>query len=153
MATNRRTNKNPLQSVADFLKKYWLVVVGVIFALPYIVKYMRSSQASVEANELAVLNADPVTQNQYLNQITTNTQIHQVAQDVYRYLGFAYSWYDPRSYYEQDEAAYLAITTVTVGGRVPLALIQSYSFISNGRNLQQDCIDALNENYYNLLHW
>lgn len=163
MAYRKKGGSSWYESTAEFLKKYWHVTMGVILAIlmgyPLLVRWMRSSEARdkiAEANaqnlELEAINKNPQLQLEALNEITTNTAIHDAAFSVYHHLGFKYPWWDVRSWSENDELAYLAITEVS-NGSVPNALVQCYHLISSGRSLRSDCEQVLDAEFYELLNW
>ena len=160
MAVRRRNSTTPSNNLMEFLKQYWYIFAGGILLYPMIVKYMRSTEANdkiaeTEANkaELEAINAHPDTQASALMAITTNTTIHQVALDVFHGLGFAYSWWNPRSWSENDKVVFLAIQGVTVGGKVPNTLVQCYYVVTSGRNLRNDCLQSLDDVYFKQLRF
>lgn len=162
-----RSNVESLwQSVIDFLKNNWLFILGAILVLPYLVSYLRkmeakdkSAEVEAQQTEFKAINMNPATQDAYINQnITTSAAIKDAAQAVYHHLGVKYSWYDPRHWSENDEAAFLAIAGVSSSMKVPQKLIEVYYFIScddvnDGRDLRSDCQALLDSEYYNKLIW
>lgn len=156
----RNTNKSPLQGVADFFKEYWMLILGGMFVYPLLVRFFRSSEASdklAEVNaqhlELEAINANPTTQTGALNAVTNDAAIHQAAKDLFHHLGYKYSWWDPRRWSENDEEAFMAITSVCIAMKVPKELIDAYYIISSGRNLFDDCRESLDKIYFNQLKW
>lgn len=153
----RNRNNSTDNAFMEFIKKYWMWIAGLFILYPYIVAFMRRKnlQDDVKASadeiiRLEAVNANPVTQNSELQNITTNTSHHNIARDIYHHTGYMYPWWDPRRWTENDEAIFLLLRNFNP---IPNSIIESYYVISTGRNLRTDLQAVLDTQYYRQLKW
>lgn len=146
-----------MEKVMKFLKQNWYVLLGIILVYPFITSYMRRQEAKdkVRATKdqiqaLEVINSNPNLLKQELQKITMDVTIHVVAQEIYHHLGYAYPWYDPRRWTENDEAVFKLLRQYAY---IPDELIQCYFVVSKGRHLRSDLVKVLDDKYYKQLVW
>lgn len=146
-----------MEKVMKFLKENWYVLLGIILVYPFITSYMRRQEAKdkVRATKdqleaLEVINSNPNLLSQELQKITMDVTIHVAAQEIYHHLGYAYAWYDPRRWTENDEAVFNILKQYAY---IPDELIQCYFVVSKGRHLRSDLVKVLDDKYYNQLVW
>lgn len=156
----RNNKKGPVQNVLDFLQRNWLVLLGCIVAYPLVVRLMRMAEAKdkvaeadAQTKEQEALNKIPSAQRQALNEITSNTGYHVAAKSIFDDTGFAYDWYDPRRWSENDKAVFDAIDKSPCGINIDDTLIDCYALISGNRHLFNDLKQVLDEDYFNQLNW
>lgn len=154
---NRNSSTQTDNSFLGMIKRNWFVILLIFLAYPFIVAYMRRQEAKDkvraskdELEALEIITANPQLLNDELNKITTDTAYHTIASELFHHLGYAYSWYDPRRWTENDEAVYLLLKQFDF---VPYELIQCYFIVSKGRHLRSDVMKVLDDKYYKLLNW
>lgn len=146
-----------MEKIALFLKNNWLVVLGCILAYPLITSYMRSQEAKDkvrasddELKQLEFISSNPKLLQTALDEITLNKTYQSVAKEIYHHLGYAYSWYDPRRWSENDEEIYKLLRQFEY---IPVEVSDCYFIVSKGRMLRNDLMKVLDSKYYNLLIW
>jgi hypothetical protein len=151
----------------EFLIKYWFILVALIFAVPYVFRFIREQgiknleqdeKLQVEQNQ--VLNANPNNETTARQNITKLTgvsssrgkELAQISHNLAHYLGFIYPMWDPRSWTEDDELIYLEFRKMK---QTEIQTVKNlyYSVDAPGRNLQDDCRKVLDEKYYKLINW
>lgn len=151
------SNPRYTNNVMEFLKRYWYVLVGIIVAFPYLIKYMREQErkdrsraTDEEIADLQNINKNPAALQEYLNQLTTNKTYQNEARDIYHHTGYAYPWYDPRSWTENDEAIFNILSKYN---EIPFEITDCYFAISSGRIMRNDLQKVLRTSLYNQLNW
>jgi hypothetical protein len=152
----RQTNvKNSNMGFLALIERYWLVLVGLIFATPVILRYLKDSQVNNETNDtqenikLAVSqNLDPIKQQSELNKITNNPFYQNMARNLAHNLGTVYqarlgfwSFLDPRSWTENDQLIYDDLKLLKNSGQVK-TVVSCYFFLT-GKNLREDVLKLL----------
>ncbi|MDD5151424.1 MAG: hypothetical protein PHC28_13280 [Flavobacterium sp.] len=94
MATVRKASGNSVKSgFLDIIERYWVVMLGLVFGVPVLFRYLRDSQTKDTVNNAeeavktqqgltTVLNKDYTTQLTGLSKITTLLYIQTVARNV-----------------------------------------------------------------------
>lgn len=135
-------------------------ILGAFIAYPLLVRYMRSSEArdklaekQAENDLIKVINADPETQREALNAITSGVangaKIQQTAKQLKSYFGVGATVWDFSYWVPEKIGSYKALKEVSPEGEdgkyhVPLELSQCYALIcDNKRTLVDDCDDVL----------
>jgi hypothetical protein len=164
MAVRQRVNSStPINvGVLELLKNYWYVILGFIIALPYIIKYYKDSQTSIDINNMQedekIIKekaSNPVTQLQGLQAITTRTDLHEIARNIAYNLGtnirtkevgiFDAAWWNVRGLTENDEKAYNQLKKINYVASRDL-VIKCYYFLTR-RNLMDDVKALLDDEY------
>lgn len=148
-----RSRKN---SSFEFLKQNWVYILMGIFVLPYIFRMflnrktiIASEEQKAEIKYLEAIKGNENEQDKYMQDETTHQQ-RLIAKEIYHHLGFAYSWYDPRRWTENDEDIYLLLKGFNP---IPKGIATAYFVYSAGRDLKADLIKLLDTKYYKLLKW
>lgn len=150
MATVRRTNKNPVSSgFLSIIERYWIVLLGLVFAVPMLFRYLKDSQTADTVNNaqenikaLQVQNLDVTTQLQGLNKITTRLDIQNIARNTAINLGVVIgtsSWLDLFNYKtwtENDQLVFDELKKIKQPSSVILTA-KCYQFLTS-RNLMDD---------------
>lgn len=151
-----RKKRNSISGGFDFLKQNWLFILIGIYVVPLVYKLIIGNKAKImsadheaEIKQLEAIQGNPELQDQYMNEATTHSQ-RQLARDIYHHTGFAYSWWDPRRWTENDEDIYLLLKDFAP---IPNGLKIAYYTISAGRDMKADLLQVLDSNYYSKLKW
>ena len=144
-----RTSGNS-SGVAGFFSKHWYAIPIFIYL---IIKFLPKTLQTLEQGQLQHINNDPVRQAEALTEITTNTDVHQAAMDIWEGSGLGYPIWHYKHWTEDDEKMYNAIMSVSVGGQVGMPLRQAYYIVSGGNNLQEDMTELLDNSYMQHLTW
>lgn len=169
MAYKKPNKEINLAPVMDFLQKYWLLIAGLIFALPWIKKYIDEMNASnkkdslenaVEVKETIhqtnkdlkrLENQNPLTQKQKRMRITMGSELWGASQQLAEDFGIIYSdngkWYDflnPRGWTENDEN----IRNTLLKYRKYFNILEKLYFQvdTNSRSLRADILKYLDKN-------
>lgn len=123
----RDNQKNAVNDALDFIKRNWLIITGLLIAIPYIRRYIadqmeqtrQADQTNVldgqKANQVIIKetrllsNQNPLTQSAKRLKITKSKDLHAASQSLASDLGVMYSdagnWYDfmnPKGLTEND---------------------------------------------------
>lgn len=155
----RRTNaQNSVNSgFLAIIERYWLVIVGLILATPFVLRYMKDSDVKNEINDVeeeiklnSAQNLSPITQLSGMRKITTNTAYHTWALGLAQHLGTLYSarssWnpFDwARSLTENDKEVYELLKNVQNTGQKRI-LTELYFFLVQ-KNLNEDVVKLLDK--------
>lgn len=160
MRNNRRkTDTSPLM---EFIKKYWLVLVGVVMGFPILLRYLKdqetvTNQNNVDAAEknIVIANQNPTTQLVGLNAITTRIELHDIARNVAFHLGtivrtkevnpLSLAFWNPRGWTENDQKAYIELNKINYAASRDL-VTKCYYFLTR-RNLIDDVKELLDDEY------
>lgn len=149
MRNNRQ--QSTVSPFMEFIKKYWLIMVGVALAFPYILRYLKDAETQDlinkrEENEkqLASANQNPLSQLAELNKITTDPFYHNIARNVAVHLGYDIqtkdaSWFDflnPYGWTENDEKAYNELKKIINSGQK--RTVTACYYVLTRRNLADD---------------
>lgn len=153
----RTQNKNPdtVSGFFDLIQKYWIVILGLIFAIPVVLRYLKDSQVKNEINDTEeqiklnqAANLDPIKQLVGLNKITTNPYYQNMARNLAHNLGTLYetrggffAFLNPRSWTENDTAVYNDLKQLINSGQVKT--VSDCYFFLTGKNLREDVIKLL----------
>jgi len=152
MPVNTR-NKNQSTMWADFfewLKKNWLFVLGAIFVIPWVIKYVKNQaqalkeqSADIKSDVKLTENKDPVIQKSNADKITLRADIQSTARDLATHLGIKYSdagnWWDflnPKGWTENDKEV-LRLLKLQVNN-IHLVKRLYYEVYTKSRNLADD---------------
>lgn len=150
MAYSRKTSAK-VNTLAEFIKKYWPWILGAIAVVPWAIKYLRQmswdlgTQTAEHQKDVAFEeNADPAklankfnnvlsryglsvssTKGQLLSTITK--KIVEASGANYWDAGHWYSWLDPRGWTENDKDIYNALLELMQNER--------YSNVDDGYNI------------------
>ena len=154
--------------IMDFLQKYWIIIAGLIFALPWIKNYLDEMQATnkksaleneVEVKEkkaeaikdtIRLENKNPLTQKQKRMTITGSSKLWAASTQLAHHFGVTYSddgnWYDfmrPRGLTENDEE----IRNILLKYRAYFSKLEKLYFQvdTNSRSLRKDIIQYLDK--------
>jgi hypothetical protein len=140
-----RTRNKPVNNAGflDTIKEHYLVILGLIFAVPVIMRYLKDAETKNNLNDaeenikaLKVVNLSPVTQQSELNKISKNKDLQSIARSLKHDLGTAYNWWDYAAWTENDNAAYKQLKRI----KLPIhmrAVVRMY-FVLVQRNLYDD---------------
>lgn len=121
MALNNRT-KSQANTVwlFDFIKQYWYVIIAIVIGYPILKGLYDKFQLSADErefqkqeNDLKIASQSPITRELELNKVTTNQDVHAIAEAVAVWLGTDKQtkdapWYiwitDPFSNFEDEDA-------------------------------------------------
>lgn len=157
------TNKiqKPLNGLLDFLKTNWMYILGLIFIVPYIKRYLDDAEnerkiaqqklavdlakqgVETKKAKLKVVNSDPKTQQIELNKITSKPPFQNIAKSIFNDMGLQYesnfmgfSW-NPRGWSENDDDVIKALKPVKNKNDM-FKIKQCYFVISSGRDMYND---------------
>lgn len=149
-------SRNRKNSSFEFLKQNWLYILMGVFVFPYVLRMffnrktiIASEEQKAELKYLEAIKGNQFDQDKYMADETTN-QDRQIAKSIYHHLGYAYSWYDPRRWTENDEDVYLLLKNMQP---IRKGVQVAYFVYSAGRNLKDDLLKVLDTKYYKLLKW
>lgn len=166
----KKPNQNniDLEPIMIFLQKYWLIIAGLIFALPWIKNYLDEMKATniksalenqVEVNEqkaeavkdnILLENKNPLTQKEKRLKITGSSELWAASSSLAHHFGVSYSdngkWYDflnPRGFTENDEE----IRNILLKYRNYFTKLEKLYFVvdTNSRSLRKDILQYLDK--------
>lgn len=147
----KKTNKS-----LDILRDYWLHILIGLVVLPFAFRLILNRKAIItnaeqkaEIKYLETIQDNVQLQDEYMKEHTTHQQ-RLIAREIYHHLGYAYAWYDPRRWTENDKEIYLLLKDFAP---IPKGIEIAYYTISAGRNLKNDLLRLLDRQYYNKLKW
>jgi len=121
-----------------FSTKIWIILI--VLALPYLFRYLYNHlnkflQQIKSIKQENLLN-DPKLQDNEANTITQNKRLHAIAEELTHHLGTAYSWYNPKSWTENDKEVY----NLLIEGLFDLPVIGVLyrDVYTSGRSLRMD---------------
>lgn len=147
-------------SVMEFIKRYGLIIILFLFGVPYLYRYYvdaqrKDNQAEQDAQDktMATEVENPVKQQEGLNQITTRTDLQDIARNVAYHFGTNVqikdagwgSWFNPRGWSENDEKAYLELKKINYASSRDL-VVKAYYYLTQ-RNLLTDVKTLLDDEY------
>lgn len=156
---NQMQNKSIADKVMDFLERYWMALLILILAWPFIRKYSMNMSASVqktaeeiEKDRLFKENKNPEVKLSKLEQITPRTDIHSAAEQLAHHFGVKYSdtgswldWFKPKGWTENEKE----IADIVLYQRNNYALLEKcYYVVTRSRNLTDDILEYVDD--YNL---
>jgi hypothetical protein len=141
----------------DFMRKYGLVLLAMLFVLPWLIKYALKMLQSVKEtaqnahdDQVLVENQHYASQQQHADSIIANKEIQAVAQKLAHDLGTKYSdngnWYDifnPYGWTENDKAVADALIRWRLPGNLGLVQRLYAEVYTNQRNLHDDVLNYL----------
>ncbi len=154
----RKTNSKSLvnSGFLDIIERYWMVLLGLVLAVPVVLRYLKDSQVKNEVNDLEeqiklndAINLSPITQLSALNKITTNQTYHNWARSLAHNLGTLYqtkgfwSFLDPKGWTENDQNVYDLLVNVQNAGQ-KRTLSELY-FTLTSKNLNEDVVRLLDD--------
>lgn len=162
-ARTQRNEPDTLSGFFDLIKKYWIVILGLIFATPVILRYLKDSQVKNEINDQEEqiklnqsANLSPISQQSGLNKITTNMFLQNMARSLAHNLGTLYQskphWWsilDPRGWTENDKAVYDDLKQLTNSGQI--RLVSECYFFLTAKNLKEDVRTLLDTELFSKL--
>lgn len=146
----------------ETLQKYWFVLLALILAIPYLMRYYKNQAVNDVVNdvvqnekEIVAQNQNPATQLAGLNKITTRVDLQTIARNIAHNLGTSIrvkeiSWTDPafwnpKGFTENDEKAYNQLKKINYATSRDL-VAKCYYFLTR-RNMFDDVRDLLDEEY------
>jgi len=118
--------------------KLW--VIAGLLALPYLIRYLYSHfntflQQIKTTKQENLLNDPKLQENEALT-ITQNKRLHAIAEELTHHLGTAYSWYNPKSWTENDKE----VLNLLIEGLHYLPVIGTLyrDVYTSGRSLRMD---------------
>lgn len=146
MRTNNKENK-----AVNFVKQNWLFLLGIIVIFPYLRAFMQKMAVKTQVDDVkndidlnSQINAldNPILQESEADKIVKNLPLAQrerLKADVKQFvhhLGINYTWYDPKSWTENDkEAVFILMKWVKL---LPTFSSLYYSVYTQSRNLKTD---------------
>lgn len=153
---------NTKLSFLEMMEKYWFIILGLVLAIPYLIRYYKNQAVAdlvnnVELDEKQIVsqNKNPITQIAGLNAITSRVDLQTIARNVAFNFGtsirtkevgvFDSAFWNPKGWTENDEKAYNQLKKINyVESRDLVA--KCYYFLTR-RNLFDDVRDLLDEQY------
>lgn len=164
----RSAQDNAFNDAFDFIKRNWLMITGLLVAVPYIMRYLkaqalRSQVANLELDlkekvdtkevEKATKlfeNENPLTQNQKRKAITSSQALWSASQSLAHDFGVIYKdtghWWDifnPRGWTENDKS--IRQTLVYQRNNFPILEKLYYQVDTNSRSLRKDILEYLDK--------
>lgn len=155
MQIKNNNNPKPFDKVLDFLKQNWMYILGLIFIVPYIKRYLDDAETERAINKskneaelkkqsienvktkLKVVNSTPKAQQFELNKVTTKPQFQNIAKSIFQDMGLNRAWYDPRQWTENDDDVVKALKPVKSKNDM-FKVKQCYFIVSGGRDMYVD---------------
>lgn len=149
MRNNRQ--KNDTSPLMEFIKKYWLVVVGVVMGFPILLRYLKDQETNTNQNNaeeaeknLVIANQNPLTQLEELNKITKDTFYHNLARNVAIHMGYDIqtkdagwgSFLNPFGWTENDQKVYNELKNIINSGQK--RTVTACYYVLTRRNLSDD---------------
>jgi hypothetical protein len=174
MAYKKEIKYFNMDAPMEFLEKYWLVILGLIIAVPWIKNYLAEMEAKnkkdalenvveekekiYESNkEIKLLeNKNPLTQKEKRLKITGSSELWAASEKLAHDFGVKYSdagnWYDflkPRGLTENDES----IRNTLLKYRNYFSIIEKLYFQvdTNSRSLRADILKYLDQKELSLV--
>lgn len=158
--SRKYSNRNQPTMWADFiewLKKNWLFVLGAIFVIPWVIRYVKQQNqalkeqaADIKSDVKIIENKDPEIQKNNANKITVRADIQATARDLAHHLGVKYSdagnWWDflnPKGWTENDKEV-LRLVKFQVNN-IHLVKRLYYEVYTKSRNLSDDVNKLLDD--------
>lgn len=149
-----------MEKVAEFLKKYWYIVLGVLILIPFLYKYFskffneaKAVQTEQEVKASNIENAidSPVIQlskaeavfKKHKTPLRFQAERLTNAKQFAHNLGVNYSWYDPQGWTENDED--LGKLLKRQGNNLDVIAELYFSVITQGHNLKTDLLKHLDD--------
>lgn len=169
MTRNSKNNQNnAVNDSLDFIKRNWLIITGLLIAIPYIKRYLDDQKTAISINKAEnvvketqaqtqiikeiklIENQNPLTQLQKRAKITSNTALWSASTSLAHDLGTKYKdagkWYNflnPRGWTENDESAR---KTLVYQSKNFYLLEKLYNQVdTNSRNLRNDILEYLDK--------
>ena len=147
-------------SFLDTIQKYWYVILGLLLAIPYLVRYYKNQAVNDVVNdvvqnekEMVVQNLNPATQLAGLNKITTRVDLQTIARNVAFNLGTSIrtkeiawntlAFWNPKGWTENDEKTFNQLKKINYPASRDL-VAKCYYFLTR-RNMFNDVRDLLDE--------
>jgi hypothetical protein len=169
MIRNSKTSKNTgVNDFLDFIKRNWIVITGLLIAVPYLKRYLDDQKTAIKNNqsdnilketekttevikEIKVIqNANPNSQNARRRKITGSSELWAASTKLAHDFGFTYSdtggWLDrlnPRGWTEND--ASIRNTLLKYRNYFPILEKLYYEIDTNSRNLRKDINELLDD--------
>lgn len=158
--SRKYSNRNQPTMWADFiewLKKNWLFVLGAIFVIPWVIRYVKQQNqalkeqtADIKSDIKITENKDPEIQKKNADKITVRADIQATARDLAHHLGVKYSdsgnWWDflnPKGWTENDKEV-LRLVKFQVNN-IHLVKKLYYEVYTKSRNLSDDVNKLLDD--------
>jgi hypothetical protein len=160
MTRTTTRSKGASSPVMDFLKKYGLIIVGLLVGFPYLLRFYKDQQTLDTINNLeesdkvlAAQNVNPTISQMGLDKITSRLDLQNIARNVAYHLGTSIqtknaswvSWLNPRGWSENDEKAFQQLKLINYATSLDL-VVKCYYFLTQ-RNLLTDVRTLLDEEY------
>ncbi|WDF65654.1 hypothetical protein [Flavobacterium sp. KACC 22763] len=144
----------------DFLERYWIIVLAIIFGYPFIKRYIDDQKANYALNDAdnekamtRVIAENPVTLQEALLKITTRTEVHDIARSIavafgtHIQTGDSSFWdkLNPKGWTENDSEAYQQLARIKQPATVELVSRCYYLFTR--RDLRKDVRELLDSEY------
>lgn len=170
MIGNRQKNSqnNAVNDALDFIKRNWIIITGLLIAIPYIKRYLDDQNTQIAINkadnvvketasqmqvikEVKLLeNLSPLTQNDKRKKITSRIDLWSASASLAHDLGVKYKdsgkWYDflnPRGWTENDESA--RKTLVYQRNNFQILEKLYYEVDTNSRSLRNDILQYMDK--------
>lgn len=151
-----------MEKIAEFLNKYWVLVLGIIFVVPFIIKYVKAFAVETVADKIdavtTVNNAEnavnsPVIQKtkaqvifaKYKTPVALQNERLGNATNIFHNLGLAYAgntWFDfginPKSWSENDDEVGKILKRQ--GNNLDTIAELYYGVITQSRNMKNDIL-------------
>ncbi len=132
--------------IVSLLKKYWYVaLIGVVIIGLLIYKMLKKKPSSQTEAAEKVLIKEGTSFTEQAKRDLNNVSL-QIAQN----LGTSYSWYDPRSWTENDETVFKLILPLTQK-EFDLVAKLYFGVYAKGKDLRVDLANLLDSKYYEQL--
>ena len=159
MSTARNQRKPPINGgFLPLIERYWFVVLGIVLAIPYLVRYYKNQATTEVVNDMVqeekiivAENKNPITQQAGLNKITTRLDLQAIARNVAFNLGTNIrtkevtwtdsAWWNPKGLTENDERAYNQLAKINHESS-KILVTKCYYFLTR-RNMVDDVKELL----------
>lgn len=164
----KNVQDNALNDAFDFIKRNWIMITGLLVAIPYLLRYLKAQaqktttadmelelKQKVETGQVVketklFENENPLTQNQKRLKITASKDLHAASQSLAVDFGVIYkdagNWYDflnPRGWTENDEE--IRKTLVLYRNYFDKLEKLYYEVDTNSRSLRKDILQYLDK--------
>lgn len=148
---NKNSSTSSNGGVLEIIKTNWIVLLGLLLVVPYIIQYYKDANAKSKREEAEAKlkleqaqNQNPTTQASALHLITSRQDLIDITKNVIIHLGVVetqdisewFGWTNYSTWSENDDEVYKQLVKVKQASSKQIIIKLYYSL--TGRNLEND---------------